>query len=79
MPVQNENTVLDMDQLRNISMEDTELMRELAAALIEDATTHILKLQAAVGNMPMPSSRSVWHIMLRAHAQMSERPPWRPF
>jgi|SRR6185436_8885820 HPt (histidine-containing phosphotransfer) domain-containing protein len=70
MPVQNENTVLDMDQLRNISMEDTELMRELVAALIEDATTHISKLQAAVEDADAEQSQRLAHYVKGACANV---------
>ncbi|HKW96883.1 MAG TPA: Hpt domain-containing protein [Bryobacteraceae bacterium] len=48
MPTLNEAAVLDMDQLRNVSMDDPELMRELVAALIEDTTAHIPMIQDAV-------------------------------
>jgi HPt (histidine-containing phosphotransfer) domain-containing protein len=40
--------VFDVDQLRNICMEDTELMRDLAASLIHDAAAQIPALQQAV-------------------------------
>jgi HPt (histidine-containing phosphotransfer) domain-containing protein len=48
MPDLTEAPVFDIDQLRNICMEDTELMRELAASLIDDATAQIPALQQAV-------------------------------
>jgi len=40
--------VFDVEQLRNICMDDTELMRELTAALIDDATAQIPALRQAV-------------------------------
>jgi HPt (histidine-containing phosphotransfer) domain-containing protein len=40
--------VFDIDQLRNVCMEDSELMRELVTALIDDATTQIPALSDAV-------------------------------
>jgi HPt (histidine-containing phosphotransfer) domain-containing protein len=40
--------VFDMDQLRNVCMEDPDLMRELVAALIEDATQQMSALRDAV-------------------------------
>ena len=48
MPDLAEAPVFDVKQLRNICMEDTELMRELAATLIEDAKAQIPALQEAV-------------------------------
>jgi len=43
-----EVVVFDIDQLRNVCMEDQELMRELASALIDDATQQIPVLQQAI-------------------------------
>jgi HPt (histidine-containing phosphotransfer) domain-containing protein len=40
--------VLDLEQLRNATMEDPDLMRELVAALIEDTVSQIAPLQAAI-------------------------------
>jgi HPt (histidine-containing phosphotransfer) domain-containing protein len=48
MQTQNETAVLDLDQLRNVSMEDPVLMRELIAALIDDATAQLPVIQDAV-------------------------------
>jgi len=48
MPELAEAPVFDVDQLRNICMEDTELMRELATSLIDDATAQIPALKDAV-------------------------------
>lgn len=42
------DVVFDIDQLRNVCMEDSELMRELVTALIEDATTQLSALGDAV-------------------------------
>ncbi len=48
MPELAEAPVFDIKQLRNICMEDTELMRELVVSLVDDATAHIPALQDAV-------------------------------
>ena len=48
MPDLAEAPVFDVDQLRNICMEDTDLMRDLAVSLINDATAQIPALQQAV-------------------------------
>lgn len=44
----NDTTVLDIDQLRDVSMEDPELMRELATALIDDTNAKMPGLRDAV-------------------------------
>jgi HPt (histidine-containing phosphotransfer) domain-containing protein len=43
-----EAPIFDLNQLRNICMEDAELMRELATSLVSDAMAHIPELQEAV-------------------------------
>jgi HPt (histidine-containing phosphotransfer) domain-containing protein len=48
MPDLAEAPVFDINQLRNICMEDAELMRELVAALIDDAGAQIPALTDAV-------------------------------
>ena len=42
------DVVFDIDQLRNVCMEDSELMRELVTALIDDATKQLPALSDAV-------------------------------
>lgn len=44
----NETTVLDFDQLRNVCMEDEDLMRELVTSLIDDAAKQMAGLEEAV-------------------------------
>jgi HPt (histidine-containing phosphotransfer) domain-containing protein len=44
----NSSTILDREQLRDITMDDEELMREILAALLDDTSTHIHKLESAV-------------------------------
>jgi HPt (histidine-containing phosphotransfer) domain-containing protein len=41
-------TVLDRDQLRDITLDDEELMREILTALIDDTSRQILLLDAAI-------------------------------
>lgn len=48
MPDLAEVPVFDINQLRNVCTEDTELMRELAASLVEDATAQLPALKDAV-------------------------------
>ncbi len=40
--------VFDINQLRNICLEDAELMREVATSLVKDATAQVAALQDAV-------------------------------
>lgn len=40
--------VLDRDQLRDVTLEDEEMMREIVSALIEDASQQILSMEAAI-------------------------------
>lgn len=42
------STVLDREQLRDITMDDEELMHEILATLLDDTSTHIHKLASAV-------------------------------
>jgi len=42
------SAVLDRDQLRDITMDDEELMREILAVLVDDTSTQIPKLESAV-------------------------------
>ena len=42
------STVLDRKQLREITMDDEELMQEILATLLDDTSTQIHKLQSAV-------------------------------
>jgi HPt (histidine-containing phosphotransfer) domain-containing protein len=48
MPSQIALAVLDLDQLRDVCMEDAELMRELATSLIDDTASHMPELAEAV-------------------------------
>ena len=48
MPSQTALAVLDLDQLRQICMEDTELMRELATSLIDDTSGQMPDLADAI-------------------------------
>jgi HPt (histidine-containing phosphotransfer) domain-containing protein len=46
--VVNSSAVLDREQLRDITMDDEELMREILATLLDDTSTHIHRLESAV-------------------------------
>jgi HPt (histidine-containing phosphotransfer) domain-containing protein len=53
--------VLDMDQLRNITMEDETLMREIVTALVHDAGNQIDKLRDAVHRGSAPEAAKLAH------------------
>lgn len=40
--------ILDMNQLRSVTLEDEELMKEIVAALVEDASSQIAKIGQAI-------------------------------
>jgi HPt (histidine-containing phosphotransfer) domain-containing protein len=44
------STALDREQLRDITMDDEELMREVLDALWDDTSAHVAKLEAAIRN-----------------------------
>jgi HPt (histidine-containing phosphotransfer) domain-containing protein len=48
MPSQTTLAVLDLNQLRDVCMEDAELMREVATSLIDDTVSHLPELAEAV-------------------------------
>ena len=43
-----QSAVLDREQLRDITMDDEDLMREIAAVLVDDTSAQIPKLESAV-------------------------------
>ena len=48
MLVPNPNAVLDRQQLRDVTMEDEELMREVIAALLDDTSRQMMLLDSAI-------------------------------
>jgi HPt (histidine-containing phosphotransfer) domain-containing protein len=42
------NTILDLSQLRDITMDDADLMREILAALLADTSQQMCLLEAAI-------------------------------
>ena len=70
MPNETEVAVLDMDQLRDICMEDQELMRELVTALIDDAKAHIPMLEKAVESADATNCARVAHYVKGACANV---------
>jgi HPt (histidine-containing phosphotransfer) domain-containing protein len=70
MPNKTEVAVLDMDQLRDICMEDQDLMRELVTALIDDAKAQIPALEKAVENADAKSCARLAHYVKGACANV---------
>ena len=70
MPSQTAPAVLDLDQLRDICMEDTELMRELATSLIDDTASHIPELAEAVDQADSPRCARLAHYVKGACANV---------
>lgn len=48
MDAHNTNSLLDRDQLRNVTLDDEELMREIVAALVDDTSRQMQLLHAAI-------------------------------
>ena len=48
MVVIDSSVVLDREQLRNVTLDDDELMREILAALIDDTSRQIVLLKSAI-------------------------------
>ena len=48
MRVLDENTVLDRQQLRDVTLDDEELMQEVLAALLDDTSAQVGMLDAAI-------------------------------
>jgi len=70
MPNKTEVAVLDMDQLRDICMEDQDLMRELVTSLIDDAKAQIPELERAVESADATKCARVAHYVKGACANV---------
>jgi HPt (histidine-containing phosphotransfer) domain-containing protein len=70
MSSETEVPVFDIDQLRNICMEDTELMRELVLSLIDDAGAQIPALQEAIEQADAARCARVAHYVKGACANV---------
>ena len=58
MRVLDENTVLDRQQLRDVTLDDEELMQEVLAALLDDTSRQVGLLDAAIrGHDPKTTMR----------------------
>ncbi len=70
MPSQAALAVLDLNQLRDVCMEDAELMREVATSLIDDTTSHLPELAEAVEQADSPRCARVAHYVKGACANV---------
>jgi len=70
MPNQTEVPVFDLNQLRNVCMEDQELMREVVTALIDDATLQIPALRDAVEHADATGAARLAHYVKGACANV---------
>jgi len=70
MPSQITLAVLDLNQLRDVCMEDAELMRELATSLIDDTTSHMPELAEAVELADSPRCARLAHYVKGACANV---------
>lgn len=61
MTIANETLVLDREQLREVTLEDEDLMRELLAALIEDTQRQMPLLDMAIRNTDGPQCARLAH------------------
>ena len=62
--------VLDLEQLKNITMEDTELMQDLLVTLISDTSQQLRALEHAVGNADAKETARLAHYSKGACANL---------
>jgi len=55
------DAVLDLAQLKDITMDDEELMREVLGVLLDDTGSQLLRLDAAIQAGDMPACRRLAH------------------
>lgn len=70
MPSQAALAVLDLNQLRDVCMEDAELMREVATSLIDDTNLHLPELADAVEHADSPRCARLAHYVKGACANV---------
>jgi HPt (histidine-containing phosphotransfer) domain-containing protein len=61
---------LDREQLREVTLDDEDLMRDLLAALIEDTERQIPAMQVAIGKMDGPQCARLAHYCKGACANL---------
>ena len=70
MPELAEAPVFDVDQLRNICLDDNELMRELVSSLLEDVTAQMPGLRQAVDQADAAQCARLAHYVKGASANI---------
>ena len=66
-------TVLDLEQLRNVTLDDQEMMREIIAALIEDTERQLLSLGQAIQDCDSNRTARLAHYSKGACANVGAR------
>ena len=61
MGTDNQPLVLDTERLREVTLEDEDLMREIVAALLEDTSRQILLLAEAIQSQDSPRCMRLAH------------------
>ena len=61
---------LDLEQLRNITLDDEELMREVLSALLDDTTRQIISLEQAIRSADAKETVRVAHYVKGACANV---------
>jgi HPt (histidine-containing phosphotransfer) domain-containing protein len=65
--------VLDREQLRDVTLNDDELMREVVEALIDDTARQMLLLQAAICARDVPGTMRLAHYSKGACASLGAK------
>jgi HPt (histidine-containing phosphotransfer) domain-containing protein len=73
VPAPNLTVVLDREQLRDVTLNDDELMREALGALIDDTTRQIPLLQAAIRAGDAPATLRLAHYSKGACANLGAK------
>lgn len=71
MKLRERSAVLDRDQLREVTLDDDALMREILAALVDDTRRQMVLLDAAIGE------QGATRRMRPAHYFKVRAPTWR--
>lgn len=66
-------TVLDRDQFRAITLEDEDLMREILGALIEDTSSQIERIKTAIESADREQTRRLAHYSKGACANVGAK------
>ncbi len=73
MPLSDSNTVLDWEQLREVTLGDADLMRELLSALVDDSSRQIELLEKAIRDRDPQLTMRLAHYSKGACANVGAR------